>query len=202
VIGDPVAERIRRAFANRLIALLTSVEGNEWQWFEEGLTYDNARLPQALIVTGTATATPVYLAAGLRSLSWLMQLQMTPLGLFRPVGTDGFGDLRAQPMAFDQQPVDAAATISACLSAYQAGGDCRWKVDAERAFAWFLGANDLALPLVDLATGGCRDGLHADRANENRGGESVLSYLLGLAEIRSLARNDQAQFEAAQTLRA
>jgi hypothetical protein len=67
-------------------------------------------------------------------------------------------------------------------------GDTTWKIMAANAFAWFLGSNDLSVPLVDLRTGSCRDGLHPDRANENRGGESVVCYLLGLAEIRQLAR--------------
>lgn len=186
--GDPAAERMRRMLANRLIALLAQVETEDWAWFEAGLSYDNARLPQALIATGMATGTPTYLLAGLKSLRWLMRLQSNPAGLFRPVGTEGFGALRTAPEPFDQQPVEAAATISACLAAHQADGDPEWRRGAECAFAWFLGANDLATPLVDMATGACRDGLHADRANENRGAESVLSYLLGLAEIRSLAR--------------
>jgi hypothetical protein len=89
---------------------------------------------------------------------------------------------------FDQQPLEATATISACLAAWRADGDVKWKADAERAFAWFLGSNDLSSPLVDLETGSCRDGLHPDRANENRGGESVVSYLLSLTEIRQLER--------------
>ena len=135
----------------------------------------------------------------MRSLRWLMTLQTTPAGLFRPVGTDSFGDQRQRAQAFDQQPLEAAATISACLAAWRADGDPEWRADAARAFAWFLGGNDLALPLVDLETGSCRDGLHPDRANENRGGESVLSYLLGLAEIRQLARasGDSAEAGAA-----
>ncbi|MEO7206313.1 MAG: glycosyl transferase family 1, partial [Steroidobacteraceae bacterium] len=103
-------------------------------------------------------------------------------------GSDSFGDLRKQPRAFDQQPLEATAAISSCLSAWRADGDVRWKVDAARAFAWFFGTNDLMSPLVDLETGACRDGLHPDRANENRGGESVVSYLLSLAEMRQLAR--------------
>jgi hypothetical protein len=117
-----------------------------------------------------------------------MRLQTTAAGLFRPVGSASFGDKRTAPRHFDQQPLEAAATISACLAALQADGDPKWRADAERAFAWFLGSNDLSLPLVDLDTGSCRDGLHPERANENRGGESVVSYLLGLAEIRALAR--------------
>ncbi len=133
---------------------------------------------------------------GLRSLRWLMTLQTTTAGLFRPVGSESFGDKRKPPRAFDQQPLEAAATISACLAAWRADGDAEWKADAARAFAWFLGSNDLSVPLVDLETGSCRDGLHPDRANENRGGESVVSYLLGLAEIRQLARARRQSHEA------
>jgi hypothetical protein len=117
-----------------------------------------------------------------------MTLQTSGAGIFRPIGSDSFGDKRIQPRAFDQQPLEAAATISACLAAWRAEGDLKWKADAARAFAWFLGSNDLSVPLIDVETGSCRDGLHPDRANENRGGESVVSYLLGLAEIRQLAR--------------
>jgi hypothetical protein len=121
-------------------------------------------------------------------LRWLTRLQTTPAGFFRPIGTAGFGGKRKPPQAFDQQPLEATATISACLAAWRADGDVEWRAEAARAFAWFLGANDLAVPLADLKTGSCRDGLHPDRPNENRGGESVVSYLLGLAEIRELAR--------------
>lgn len=186
--GDSRAAELRRLLADRLMSLLRAVETKEWVWFEEGLAYDNARLSQALIVTGTSLGEPDYVAAGMRSLRWLMAQQTSGTGLFRPVGSDSFGARREPPRAFDQQPLEAAATISACLAAWRAEGDHRWKADAERAFAWFLGSNDLSAPLIDLETGSCRDGLHPDRANENRGGESAVSYLLGLAEIRQLAR--------------
>jgi hypothetical protein len=117
-----------------------------------------------------------------------MKLQSAENGVFRPVGSQSFGDLRRQPRAFDQQPLEATASISACLAAWRVDGDPSWKAHAFRAFEWFLGGNDLAMPLVDSETGSCCDGLHPGRANENRGGESVVSYLLGLVEIRSLAR--------------
>ncbi|MET0427381.1 MAG: glycosyltransferase family 4 protein [Microvirga sp.] len=187
VAGNPLAARLRQDFADRLMAIMSAVETQDWVWFEEGLSYDNARLSQALIVTGLSTGAPAYVEAGMRSLRWLMTLQTTPEGLFRPVGTHGFGEKRKLPRAFDQQPLEAAAAISACLAAWRADGDGTWKADAMRAFGWFLGNNDLSLPLVDLETGSCRDGLHPDRRNENRGGESVVSYLLGLAEIRQMA---------------
>jgi glycosyltransferase involved in cell wall biosynthesis len=188
VPDDRPAREVRPVLADRLMSILASVETPDWVWFEEGLAYDNARLPQALMMTGMATRTPVYVEAGLRSLRWLMTQQTAPAGHFRPIGTAGFSDQRQPPRAFDQQPVEATATIAACLTALRANGDTEWKAIATRVFAWFLGSNDLSVALVDPLTGSCRDGLHPDRANENRGGESVVCYLLGLAEIRQLAR--------------
>ena len=152
------------------------------------LAYDNARLSQALIQTGLATGTPPYVEVGLRSLRWLNSLQTASSGYFRPVGTKSFGRPRQKPEAFDQQPVEASATISACLAAWRADEGAEWPVEALRAFEWFLGENDLQTPLVDPETGSCSDGLHPDRSNENKGAESVLSYLLGLVEIRQLKR--------------
>jgi glycosyltransferase involved in cell wall biosynthesis len=190
VPDDLHAQEARYLLADQLMASLASVETSGWVWFEEGLAYDNARMPQALIVIGMATQTPAYINAGLRSLRWLMMQQTTPGGHFRPVGTAGFGEQRQHPHAFDQQPLEATATIAACLAAWRADGDAEWKVVAARGFGWFHGSNDLSVSLVDLHTGSCRDGLHPDRANENRGGESVVSYLLSLAEIRQLTRSN------------
>jgi len=188
--NDLRARDIRPVLADRLMTILASVETPDWVWFEAGLAYDNARLPQALMLTGLATHTSAYVDAGLRSLHWLMTQQTTSTGLFRPVGTAGFGEQRQRPRAFDQQPVEAAATIAACLTAWRADGEAEWKAIARLVFAWFSGSNDLSVALVDPETGSCRDGLHPDRANENCGGESVLSYLLSLAEIRQLARSN------------
>jgi glycosyltransferase involved in cell wall biosynthesis len=185
---DEDARRSRRVLSGRLMSLLGSVETPDWVWFETGLAYDNARLPQALIVTGMSTGELAQVQAGLRTLRWLMRIQTAPAGFFRPVGSDTFGKHRMPPAAFDQQPLEAAAAISACLAAWRADGAAEWRTDAARAFAWFIGRNDLSLPLVDVETGSCRDGLHRDRPNENRGGESVVSYLLSLAEMRQVAR--------------
>jgi glycosyltransferase involved in cell wall biosynthesis len=187
---DRQAREMRRALADRLMSGLASVETPDWKWFEEGLAYDNARLPQALMVTGMATQTPGYVDAGLRTLRWLMIQQTASTGCFRPVGTASFAEFRKPPRAFDQQPVDATATIAACLAAWRADGRTEWKSVAKNTFAWFFGSNDLSVALVDPESGSCRDGLHPDRANENRGGESVVCYLLGLAAIRQLARVD------------
>jgi glycosyltransferase involved in cell wall biosynthesis len=187
--GDVLANRLRRLLADRLMSLISVTETKDWIWFEDLLAYDNARLPQALIQTGLTTHTLAYVEVGLRSLRWLMSLQTTSSGCFRPVGTKSFGRLRQKPEAFDQQPVEASATISACLAAWQADGGAEWSAGGMRAFGWFLGENDLQTALIDLDTGSCSDGLHPDRANENKGAESALSYLLGLVEIHRFKRN-------------
>jgi hypothetical protein len=189
---DLSAKSLRKRLADRLMALLFASQRKDWLWFEDVLAYDNARLSQALIQTGLTTSTPAYVEIGLRSLRWLMSLQTTSSGHFRPVGSRSFGRIRHKPAAFDQQPVEACATISACLAAWRANGDAEWSQAAMRAFGWFLGENDLQAVLIDPNTGSCADGLHPDRLNENKGAESVLSYLLSLLEMR--------QFEAGATL--
>ena len=181
---DVPARQMRARLAQRLMAALAAKEAPDWVWFEDVLAYDNARLPEALIRTGVATEEPALVAAGMRTLRWLATVQTAASGVFRPVGTESFGIKRQAPLPFDQQPLEAAATISACLAAWRADGDDGWRNEATRAFAWFLGSNDLSVPVADADTGSCRDGLHADRANENRGAESVLAYLIGLAEMR------------------
>jgi hypothetical protein len=188
VAGDLIANRMRGLLVDRLMSMLSAKTTKDWLWFEDVLAYDNARLPQALIQTGLATRTPRHVEAGRQSLRWLMALQMAPSGCFRPVGTQSFGRLRQPPEAFDQQPVEAAATISACLTAWQVDRGAEWRIAATRAFDWFLGENDLHTTLVDPATGGCSDGLHPDRPNGNMGAESALSYLLGLVELRQFVR--------------
>jgi hypothetical protein len=184
--GDVLTNRLQILLADRLMALISATEAKDWVWFEDLLAYDNARLPQALIQTGLTTLTPPYVEVGLRSLRWLNALQTTSSGYFRPVGTKSFSQHRRQPEAFDQQPVEAAATIAACLVALRADDGAEWPIQALAAFGWFLGENDLQTALIDPDTGSCSDGLHPDRANANRGAESALSYLLGLLEIRQL----------------
>ena len=186
--GDLFANRLRRILADRLMSLFSATETNDWVWFEDMLAYDNARLPQALIQTGLTTRTPPYVEAGLRSLRWLMSLQTASSGCFRPIGTKSFGRIHQKPEAFDQQPIEASATISASLAAGRAEDGAEWPAAAMRAFGWFLGENDLQTLLTDPDTGRCSDGLHPDRPNENKGAESSLSYLLGLAEIRRFKR--------------
>ena len=185
--GDRDAQRVRLALARRLLDMYESIQRPDWKWFENVAAYGNARLPQALLLTGSACGDERMLAAGLDSLHWLMDAQRCPTnGHFVPIGSQGFYRQGGEPARFDQQPIEAAGAVSACLEAYRVTADNRWRNQAWSAFNWFLGNNDLQLPLYDTVTGGCRDGLHPDRANENQGAESTLSFLMALLEMRSL----------------
>lgn len=130
---------------------------------------------------------PDMVDAGTRVLEWLVSVQSSPDKQFAPIGCSGFSVRGAPPATFDQQPVEAAAMVSACLEAYRVHGEQLWVDRARWAFKWFLGENHLQQWLFDPSTGGCRDGLHVDRANQNQGAEATLSFLLALQELRSVA---------------
>jgi hypothetical protein len=192
--GDRDAQQIRFALAGRLLAMYESVRRTDWKWFENILAYGNARLPQALLLAGSACADDRMVSAGLEALDWLTETQRCEIrGHFVPIGSQGFYRQSGERARFDQQPLEAAGTVSACLQAYRGTGDSRWRKEAWSAFNWFLGDNDLQLPLYDGVTGGCRDGLHPERANENQGAESTLSFLMALLEMRSLQTSEEMQ---------
>jgi len=186
--GDRAVEALRAALAERLLLLYESVSGHDWPWFEDRATYCNARLSQALLVSGERMANDRMVAAGIASLTWLLDVQRSAQGNLAPIGSNGFFERGGETAAFDQQPVEACTIVSACLEANRVTRDPLWITHARRAFNWFLGQNDLHVPLYDATTGGCRDGLHADRANENQGAESTVSFLLALLEMRSADR--------------
>lgn len=180
------AQRVRALLLDRLLACWHACQSETWSWFEHSLTYDNARLSQAMLASGYAMQRHDALEVGLRSLRWLVTQQLSPEGNFRPIGSNGFYVQGAEPALFDQQPVEAQATVSACLEAYRVTLDATWKLEANRAFEWFLGRNDLGVPVYDEVTGGCGDGLHSDRVNANQGAESSLAFHLARAELKLL----------------
>ena len=189
--GDRDAQRVRLVLAQRLLAMYESIRRPDWKWFENVVAYGNARLSQALLLVGAACADETMLAAGLESLTWLMETQRCQTNRhFVPIGSQGFYLKGGAPARFDQQPIEAAGAVSACLEAYRATGDNQWRNQAWSGFNWFLGDNDLQLPLYDSVSGGCRDGLHPDRANENQGAESTLSFLMALLEMHSLQESE------------
>lgn len=182
--GDLLVDRIRTTMAQRLFDLHRVQSAEDWPWYETSLSYDNARLPHALILTGRWTGHHEMLDLGLQTLRWLVTEQTGLQGCFRPIGSNGFWRKGGEKAAFDQQPLEASATVSACLEAHAATGDGFWLGEAVRAFEWFLGHNDLDLPVYDASTGGTHDGLHPNRANLNQGAESTLSFLIALAEMK------------------
>jgi hypothetical protein len=139
-----------------------------------------------MILSGRSLNNDAMLNLGLKTLRWLIKIQTSDAGSFRPVGSNGFYPHGKERAIFDQQPIEAQVTISGCLEAYNATGDMFWVAEARRAFEWFLGRNDLGLALYDPTTGGCRDGLHMDRLSQNQGAESTLAFLLSLAEMEVL----------------
>jgi glycosyltransferase involved in cell wall biosynthesis len=185
--GDRAALNASDTLANRLLSTYRAHRTDDWKWFENSLAYSNARLSQALIRAGMRGANEEMVAAGLESLDWLLSIQRCEVkGHFVPIGSEGFYSKTTEKARFDQQPIEACAVVSACLQAYRATGRGRWRKEAWTAFNWFLGDNDLQIALYDSTTGGCRDGLHPDRANENQGAESTLSFLMALLEMHKL----------------
>lgn len=184
VKDDGAVQDVRKELTGKLTSIFDQVARPDWMWFEEGLSYDNAKLPHALIVSGLAMGDKTMYERGMMALRWLVDVQTSEHSQLRPIGSNGFysrGGLRAD---YDQQPIEAHATISACLEAYRATGDLSWYEHAQRAFDWFFGWNDLGVDLYAPLNGGCRDGLHPDRVNENQGAESLLAFLMSLAEMR------------------
>jgi glycosyltransferase involved in cell wall biosynthesis len=188
--GHGEVEAMRAVLAHKLLDLFRRARHRDWPWFEDRLTYCNARLSQALVVSGSEMGHEEMTAAGLESLEWLVGLQTSADGQFAPIGSNGFYERGGPKAAFDQQPVEAHAVVSACLESRRVTGRLRWTDHARQAFSWFLGENQLQQWLYDPTTGGCRDGLHVDRVNENQGAESTLSFLLALCEMRCADRRD------------
>lgn len=188
--GDRRASQVRDELAGRLLMLYQSNRLDDWRWYEAELSYCNAVLSQAMLMCGQWIPNRAMSEAGLESLGWLADIQRADSvgGHFVPIGSNGFYKRDGERARFDQQPVEAQTMASACLEAYRSTGDERWRTEAAHAFDWFLGRNDLNLSVYDPTTGGCRDGLHPDRLNENQGAESTLAFLQTLVELR-LAEN-------------
>jgi hypothetical protein len=161
------------------MALFAANSSPGWLWFERIATYDNAKLSHALILSGEHPA----IETGLISLKWLLDEQTGEGGQFSPIGCHGFWPQGAEKARFDQQPVEAHAMVSACMAAYDVTGEQSWADHARRCFEWFLGRNDLGVPLYDKCTGGCRDAMLQDHINQNQGAESTLAFHLSRSEL-------------------
>jgi glycosyltransferase involved in cell wall biosynthesis len=185
--GDRAIQAVRNTLANRLLDIYERTYSSTWQWFEKSLSYSNARLSQALILAGWRSGNQRMIEAGMDSLKWLVaQQHRDDAEIFVPIGSNGFFVEGCEKARFDQQPVEACATVSACLEVYRLTEESIWLREAQHVFQWFLGKNDLQVSLYDVRTGGTRDGLHPDRINENQGAESTLSFLMALLEMHEV----------------
>ncbi|WP_294391810.1 glycosyltransferase family 4 protein [uncultured Sphingomonas sp.] len=182
-----LAKRMVREFGERLLAELRRERKDDWTWFQSVLAYDNARLPEALLRAGDLLGEQAMIDEGLAALAWLDAKQTNKRGQFRAVGTDSFGQEYREPLPFDQQPLEAWATVDAMLAAHGLTGEQRWQDAAWRAHNWYLGDNDLDMPIATTADGGCFDGLMSDRVNLNQGAESILAFQFSCAAMAKLA---------------
>ncbi len=185
ICGDSNARRIRDILANRLFAQFKAHGTKDWPWLEDALNYANAKLPQALILSGNRMQRSDMVDMGLSSLRWLLTIQ-THDHHFAPIGSNGWYEKGGKRTRFDQQPIEAKAMVEACVEAYNITRDRQWFENSVMSFNWFLGHNDLNMPLYDPKTGGCRDGLMVDGINQNQGAESTLAWLLSLLTLQNL----------------
>jgi len=184
--SDSRMNRMYKQLADRLMAGFRNSATEDWPWCEDMLSYDNARLPQALLLSGQRLADREMLDMGLRALEWLHHVQTDETDRhFVAIGNQGWFTRDGEKARFDQQPIEAAAMVDACIEAFNHTRDEQWIANAYRCLNWFQGENDLGIPLYDHATGGCRDGLEAHGANENQGAESSLCWLMALLAVYS-----------------
>lgn len=187
--GASEVRRIRDTIAEKLFQLYQQNACENWPWIEDKVTYANGRIPHALLISGHAMQRQDMVDAGLQSLEWLIEIQTDPKGHFVPIGNNGWFTRGGPKARFDQQPIEAFNLIAACREAYNITKDSQWIDKAQLCLEWFLGRNDLNVPLYDHRTGGCCDGLHADGPNRNQGAESTLACFLSfmtMYQIRSV----------------
>ena len=184
--GDKAAQAVLEVGAEFLLTRLAETRRTDWPWFESVLAYDNCRMPEAMIRAGLRLDRPDFLACGLETLTWVLDLQTSPARYFRPIGSDSFGHEYSPPRPFDQQPVEAWAAIDGAAAAFDATRDLRWLAHANRAYAWFSGANDCGVAVADPLTDSCHDGINPRGLNLNEGAESVLSWQLATCAIARL----------------
>lgn len=197
--GDSEVRRIRDQLSARLLDLYRRNAGPGWPWVEDILAYANGSIAQALILAGRSQEDPELQAAGIKSLEWLVEIQTDPRGHFVPVGNKGWYPRGGEKARFDQQPIEALAMIEACSEAYASTGESRWLATAQCCLDWFLGRNDLNVPLYDYGSGGCCDGLQSDGPNRNQGAESTLACFLSLVHINRLRSCEIAVKASART---
>lgn len=181
--GDSKIRRFREKIANNLFDFYCSNASDKWPWIEDTLTYDNGKIPQALLMSGQWLQRGDMVEAGLRSLEWLIRIQKNPKGQFALIGNSGWHPRNGEKARFDQQPLEAESILEACIEAFKITQDKKWIIEARHCLEWFLGRNDLNTSLYNYKTGGCYDALTPTGPNLNQGAESTLAWLLSLLNM-------------------
>jgi len=184
--GDSEVRRYRKILSEKIFDLFSHHMDDDWPWCEDTVTYANAKLPHVLMMSGKWMGRGDMIDVGKRALQWLLDVQTNEDGMLSIIGSNGWMARGGEKATFDQQAIEAHALVDACIEAYHVTREEHWIVEARKAFLWFLGDNDLRTPLYDFTTGGCRDGLHADRVNENQGAESTLAWLMSVLQMHEL----------------
>jgi len=189
--GDAGARRMREVLAQRLLDHYHRNASDDWPWCEDVVTYANARIPHALILSGQWVPNQEMGDVGLRALDWLLKVQTADDGHLSVIGNNEWLHRGGTPAPFDQQPIEAMGLVEACAEACLWTRSDHWLREARRCLDWFLGRNDLSMPLYDFKTGGCCDALQPDGPNRNQGAESTLAWLISLLTMHELiaARN-------------
>lgn len=179
--GDTETRSVVVDLGERLLNLYLHNCDGDWLWFENIVTYANARMSQALIAAGEYMNDEKMIKHGLESLDWIIKIQTSPdnkhLSL---IGNNGWYRKGGVKPQYDQQPVEILSIMEACAQACQIDNENRWRKELDRAFAWFLGKNDIHEYLYDFRTGGCYDGIQRGGVNMNQGAESTLTWLAAL----------------------
>lgn len=178
----PGASDIKRHMAiaaDELVDFYEKNSSDKWQWFEDILTYDNAVMPHALYMASMITENSKYLDVAQKTCEFLLENTFNGEH-FSFIGCKGWYKQNGERAYFDQQPLEAASTTMMLKAAFDATDDREFLRLQRKAFHWFLGKNDLHIPIYDFKTKGCADGLEPAGLNLNQGAESMLSFLLSL----------------------
>ena len=183
--GDISARNVRDELALKVHELFKNIITEDWHWCEGTATYANAILPHSIIVAGKSMSNEEMYNTGIKALKWLLKVQTAPEGHLSVIGNNGWLDKDGNRSMFDQQPIEVKSLIDACLDTYIETGDKKWFEESERCLSWFLGHNDLGLPVCDYKTGGCGDGLESQGINGNQGAESTLAWIISLISMHN-----------------
>ncbi len=177
------AMRLNTALAERLFTVYKENATDDWPWWEDALTWGNAKLPHAMLVAGSILENNEAVAEALKALRWCLEIQTSPSGNLSIIGNRGWYWKGADKAQWAQQPIEAKALVQACLAAAMCTAEEFWTAEAVRCFEWFTGRNDLGIPLYNPETGGGQDGLEETGVNANQGAESTLAYLMSVLEL-------------------